>query len=756
MNLNTLALYLYAGGLSVSLSVVLLVLARLRPGTRLLRSSAYATSMLALGFLVSGYGPSFPSWVTVIGTNLVLLGAFTVFYSGVEAFAKHQPPRANRFGFGLLVFCSVAFWYWGLVEPNGSYRSVVFSIAAGVINGRTTYQLARSLPGQWRKTPHLVLTALFGIAAVWMLGRAGLLLLADAPPTPSRGNNPTTWITVFWYIVLVSAMTACVVWAEFSQRTSNAAQESRTTPGILGQRQHMESKPLLLWALVLITLLGGVSEMGVYYTKTDAVERSRMTQATELANVALANQTRQVMSQVDTLLHSVRGFHLNSQSLEKTEAFINALPFDKTVIENVYLISPRGEIVISHDPGAQGRSVVDRDYFVFLKSAGTDEVFIGSAEVGRVTQQMNFRVARRISNLDGSFGGVVLATVRPESFSSYHEKLTPSAQSIAVVLGTLDHKFRGRSPALPPDRWQTPLESPLWELIKQSPSGTYTNTSTVDNIQRIFVYRKVDDWPLVVATGFSESDIRSSVQEQLRWFAIAVLAASAVVLTLAILLTIEVRRRDEQDRFLAMLSHELKTPLSVLRMGLQQSGALSASTRTHAQQAVHDMDSIVERCLQVDRLPQSRSASQRQPCQLADLLAEMQTASPHAQRLEIDAQGLPNFVTDTELLRIAIGNLIDNALKYAPAGSPVQITARSVPHKRRSGLLLSIANAPGSAGRPDAAQVFKKYYRSPGARSKTGSGLGLYLVHSMASQLGGWVRLAPTTERVQFELWIPV
>lgn len=755
MNLNTLSLYLYAGGLSLSLCIVLLVLKRLRPGTRLLTNSTYAIFMLGFGFIVSGFGSNFPPWATVIGTNLVLLGAFSVFYSGVNAFVKHQQPRVDWFGVGLLALCALAFGYWGLVESNGVYRSIVFSAAAAVIHGRTTYLLARTLPGQWGNKPHLVLTALFGISAVWMLGRTGVLWLADVPSTPSRGNNPTAWITVFWYIVLVTSVTACVVWAELSQHEKNAMQASRTTLGSFGLDQRIENNLLVLWTLVFIALLGGISEMGVYYTKTHAAEQARLTQATELANVALANQTRQVMSQVDTLLHSVRGFYLSSQSIEETETFINALPFDKTVIENVYLISPRAEIVISHDPGATGRSVADRDYFVFLKSAGDDEVFLGSAELGRVNQQLNFRVARRITKPDGSFAGVVLATVRPESFSRYHEKVAPSAQSVAVVLGILDRKFRGRTPALPPDRWQTPLESPLWELLKQSPSGTYTSTSTVDNIQRIFVYRKVDDWPLVVATGFSESDIHASVQEQLRWFAIAVLAASAMVVTLATLLTIEVRRRDEQDRFLSMLSHELKTPLATIAMTLGSFHIPDAISQ-RVTRSIGSMSAIIERCLQSDRLAHGRVSVYLEACDISALVDDVRVACSEPQRVIVSHGDISPARTDRQLFSVIVSNLMDNALKYGASGVGVKVAIDSSAERGAPGLRVIVSNPVGTSGVPDAKCVFKKYYRASGAQGKVGSGLGLHIAHGFARKIGGQLRYAPVADTVNFELWIPI
>jgi signal transduction histidine kinase len=114
-------------------------------------------------------------------------------------------------------------------------------------------------------------------------------------------------------------------------------------------------------------------------------------------------------------------------------------------------------------------------------------------------------------------------------------------------------------------------------------------------------------------------------------------------------------------------------------------------------------------------------------------------------------------VTDIQLLQVALGNLIDNALKYATPASLVQVSASTSTgaHRSPGGILFSVVNTPGPAGLPDASQVFQKYYRSPGARSKTGSGLGLYLVHQIARRLGGWVRYVPGTRQVQFEFWLP-
>jgi signal transduction histidine kinase len=219
-------------------------------------------------------------------------------------------------------------------------------------------------------------------------------------------------------------------------------------------------------------------------------------------------------------------------------------------------------------------------------------------------------------------------------------------------------------------------------------------------------------------------------------------------------LTSERRQREDQNRFMAMLSHELKTPLSVIRMALGMQ-APTATVQRHAQQSVADMDAVVERCLQVDQLEQQQLTSAQQVCHVEDLLISLCDASAAPQRFVIQAQALPTIKTDPQLLHIALGNLIDNAFKYADDEKKIQIEACPSEQQAQHGIFISVSNAPGHAGMPDPQRVFAKYYRSPGALRKTGSGLGLYLVRGTIEQLGGWVRYTPSVNEVRFELWIP-
>ena len=111
--------------------------------------------------------------------------------------------------------------------------------------------------------------------------------------------------------------------------------------------------------------------------------------------------------------------------------------------------------------------------------------------------------------------------------------------------------------------------------------------------------------------------------------------------------------------------------------------------------------------------------------------------------------------TDAQLVRMIVGNLVDNALKYAAPGSPIKVTATAGIRRKRKGIAIEVVNSIGTADAPDPKRVFGKYYRGERARGKTGSGLGLHIAAGFASKLGGSIRYQPSDTEVRFHLWIP-
>lgn len=216
----------------------------------------------------------------------------------------------------------------------------------------------------------------------------------------------------------------------------------------------------------------------------------------------------------------------------------------------------------------------------------------------------------------------------------------------------------------------------------------------------------------------------------------------------------ERHRRQEQAAFLTMLAHELKTPLAVVRMVLGARMATSAM-KAEAERSIRDMNNIIQRCMQVEKLVDHPAESSLRVCHLQEELTDLVASTPQSSRLVWQAAALPPIRTDPFLLRLIIANLIDNAGKYSPDDSPIDLVLTETTVKESRWLCMRVANRPGNAGWPDPQRVFQKYYRHPRAHEYTGSGLGLFLSAGLAERLGGKLRYRPTQTEIGFELWIP-
>ena len=270
----------------------------------------------------------------------------------------------------------------------------------------------------------------------------------------------------------------------------------------------------------------------------------------------------------------------------------------------------------------------------------------------------------------------------------------------------------------------------------------------IGNVLEMNQYGQLMQSLLISALAFVLLQRRSSqLRSERRAFAVELELAQQQIV-------IERQQSEEQSRFMAMLTHELKTPMSVIRMALGSLRMQLGEQRilAHAERAVDDMNAVVERCTQADRIEQGQLEIQRETIVLAELINDVRDNSREPERVVLHPGTVPLLRSDSQLLRAVLSNLIDNALKYSPAASVINVKWGA----KSAGLWLSVDNVASSAGMPDASKVFTKYYRSPGAHSKTGSGLGLYLVRGLCTQLQGMVSYRPDADIVRFEVWLPV
>jgi signal transduction histidine kinase len=212
-----------------------------------------------------------------------------------------------------------------------------------------------------------------------------------------------------------------------------------------------------------------------------------------------------------------------------------------------------------------------------------------------------------------------------------------------------------------------------------------------------------------------------------------------------------------QEKFLAMLTHELKTPLAVIRLAVAKHLVPSPRLKEQAVLAIDDISMIIDRCSNSEKITAGKIQTYTKAVCLPDLISLIIAEQSQAHRISFlkkqqDACQLTTIQSDPDYLRIILSNLLDNALKYSPERSTVNIVLDII----GATIEIRIDNVPNDAGFPDATQVFEKYYRSAGAHQRIGAGLGLYIVRELAHQLGMNIRYDIKEERVVFTLTIPV
>jgi K+-sensing histidine kinase KdpD len=207
-----------------------------------------------------------------------------------------------------------------------------------------------------------------------------------------------------------------------------------------------------------------------------------------------------------------------------------------------------------------------------------------------------------------------------------------------------------------------------------------------------------------------------------------------------------------KDDFVATVSHELRTPLTSIngyaQTMLNRSGELGEADRKSFLEATvrqcKRLATIVESLLLVSQLEKGDIRSKRRFVDVSALVTDAAEASGADERLMLDVEDGLGIVTDAFRVHHILRNLLENASKYSPAGSPVLVRVRG------GGPRVVIEVRDGGPGIPAGVEetIFERFRRlsDPGISEVPGTGLGLYIARRFARDLGGDVTVGRSTE----------
>ena len=219
-----------------------------------------------------------------------------------------------------------------------------------------------------------------------------------------------------------------------------------------------------------------------------------------------------------------------------------------------------------------------------------------------------------------------------------------------------------------------------------------------------------------------------------------------------IFLVREIRRNEQHDSFINAVTHELKTPITSIRLYLEtlQRRQLEDAQRDEFYKLMLlDTDRLlgtVEQVLKAGKAGDKRAARHRMEVDFSSLVRECIDLALTRHHLETNAVRYEETVNgagtrvvgDPEELRTAVFNVLDNAIKYS--GDEIDVTVQlRAPDEQH--LLLRVRDRGVGIAPDDLKQIFKRFYRVPSralAHVK-GTGLGLFIVRAIARKHGGRV-----------------
>ncbi len=207
---------------------------------------------------------------------------------------------------------------------------------------------------------------------------------------------------------------------------------------------------------------------------------------------------------------------------------------------------------------------------------------------------------------------------------------------------------------------------------------------------------------------------------------------------------------DAKTNLVATVSHELKTPLTsvrmVLHMLLEKSlGPLTGRQNELIQTARRDSERllrILDALLDIARLETGAASLTREPVQPADLVKTIaeearRNAVPQGFKITTEVQGgLPDVAVDRQQIGHVFHNFISNALKHSPPGASIAITA--VADDDNTGVQFTVRDEGTGVAEEYQGRIFDRFYRVPG-QAKTGVGLGLSIAREIVVAHGGRV-----------------
>ncbi len=499
------------------------------------------------------------------------------------------------------------------------------------------------------------------------------------------------------------------------------------------------------------------------------------------------NHAASTFRYADDYIKTVRQVYRQSGSFSAVRKYMAEIPPNTAILSHITIMNSNGvpqfistgqtEKKIKPDSHAR-----DRDYFKFQKSSKADNVYISTARKGRNTGLVTVRTVRRITNSEGDFDGLIFAAVKATQLLSFFKTTRLGPNTSATLVG-LDKIIRLRRSQKGLDGIGNKIEkSKLWAQLANSESGFYRQTSIVDNVPRLWTYRKIPGFPVVAVIGSAFSDTHASLAD-IRNFRytvamlvslvgiILVLLARRAIITVKLETEIKERRHAEielleakedaenaskaKSEFLAEMSHDLRTPLNAIlgfsdMMRQKIFGPLGDKHYEDYADDIHSSGSLllslIDDVLDLSKIEAGKYELLDEAINIEALVNNCirqfsSLVGTSKLKFTIDiAPNLPHMIGDERVIIQILNNLLSNAAKFTPDGGTI---SAEVTLDQDYQIIIKIKDPGIGMSDEDIRKAMKPFEQADNDHSRRheGTGLGLHISATFMKLFGGSLQI---------------
>lgn len=309
---------------------------------------------------------------------------------------------------------------------------------------------------------------------------------------------------------------------------------------------------------------------------------------TEVASANLAKALGQhaydTFKEADTVLvglvERVENDGTQADALARLHALMVRRVAELPQLHGLFVFDADGAWRVNSQPGATaGLNNAEREYFVYHRTHDGLAPHIGPPIRSKSTGEWIVTISRRIDQADGSFGGVVLATIRMDYFRRFYDSFD-IGQKGAVFVATDTGILLLRRPFDEQTLGKDISGLPLFNTyLRRAPVATNTFTSRLDGVTRVNSHRRLDAYPLVVSAALSRDEALADWRDDVLFHSVALTALVGGLAVLGWRLTRQIARRAAAETELRRARAELEALNATLEQLAMQDGLTGLANR---------------------------------------------------------------------------------------------------------------------------------------------------------------------------------